>query len=136
MHRFEDWATADIVLIVESETLNELFSEAGMALENYMVSGISPKEEKRIELKGSDLKDLLYSWLNELIYLKDAEGFFFSKLNVVVEKNSQYVLKAVGYGERFDESRHESKHDVKSCTYHKLEIKKDDKWKAQVVLDI
>ncbi len=132
MYRFDDWATADAVIVVEEKSLEKLFETAGIALENLMVDGVDCKEKKEIHVSSNTVEGLMFSWLNELIYLKDAENFFFKSFDVKINGNE---LVAVGCGEKFN-SRMKSKHDVKSCTYHKLKIEKNDGWKAQIVVDL
>jgi len=143
MYEFKDWATADIVLIVEEDSLEKLFKTSGIALENYMVEGIKKKKSTKINISAQDLRELIFLWLNELIYIKDSKNLFFNDFDIEIKKNDEYKLTAVGYGEKFDQKRHDSKHDVKSCTYHKLEVRKINRknknyksWRAQVVLDI
>ncbi len=139
MYHFEDWSTADVAVIVRENSLNKLFKTAAKVLENYMVGGIEKKFEKKFELSAKDLRELLFLWLNELIYEKDSKNMFFKdfKVKIIEDKSTgKYKLNAIGYGEKFDKKKHEPRHDVKSCTYHKLEVKKKNEWTAQVVLDI
>ena len=136
MYKFDDWATADAAVEVESDTLNGLFEECGVALERFMAGNVKCTEHKTIKVSSKTLEGLLFSWLNELIYLKDAENFFFASFNVNVSKNDDgYELTADGCGQAFS-SEMSSLHDVKSCTYHKLKVVHNVKWSATFVLDV
>ncbi len=139
MKKFEylDITTADVAFLAYGKSLNELFENAALAMFEVMVdtTKIEPKEKKIIEVEGDDLKSLLFNWLNELLYYFGAEGLVFSKFEVQVDEKN-YKLKAFCYGEHFDPEKHEGKTEVKACTMHKMEIEKNDVWKAQVILDV
>ncbi len=71
----EDIATADAAFEVEGITLEELFRDAAMAtFEITADTGtVKPQVSREIELKSEDVGNLLFDWLSELVYLKDAE---------------------------------------------------------------
>ena len=90
---------------------------------------------KYIILQARDLKALMFDWLSELIYYIDSENLALVKFDIKVdEKNLKLEGKA--WGEKLDPDRHETRTHVKACTYHKMEIKKNRAWTAQVILDI
>lgn len=132
--------TADIKIQVEGETLNEVFERAAYALMDTTVDigRVEPKEEVQIEVTGSDLQELLYNFLEELIVLIDADSMVFSKFNVnILEGEDGYRLKARVWGERLDLEKHNPKIHIKAITYHEMEIRKvDGKYIAIYVLDI
>ena len=91
---------------------------------------------KKVELKNQNVETLLYDFLSELVYFKDAELLLFSRIKVEVTKNKIYNLKAVLHGEKLNK-KHSQKVDVKAVTFHKFEIKKRAKdYIARVILDI
>ena len=50
-----------------------------------------------------------------------------------------YLIKLFDCPEQDNEindQKHNLKGDVKSCTYHKMEIKEDNGWTGQVIVDI
>jgi SHS2 domain-containing protein len=74
-------------------------------------------------------------WLNELIYLFDAEHILFRRFDIESLSNNQ--LKATCYGENIDPLRHKIKLGVKAATYHMLKIDKDsDGYKVQIIFDV
>lgn len=89
-----------------------------------------------MSVDGTDVQSLLFNWLNELLVFVDGENLAFSEFDVKIdEKNLK--LKAVCWGERIDREKHETRTEVKSCTYHQMKIEKTKTmWKAQVILDI
>ena len=130
--------TADIMFEAYGNSLNKLFENAALATEITMVNlrQIKPRIKKEINLENEDLENLLFDFLAELIYLKDAELLLFSKAKIKIEKKEKYKLKALLGGEKLT-NKHDQKVDVKAVTYHKFEIKKlNNKYVAKVILDI
>lgn len=130
--------TADIMFEAYGSSLNELFENSALATEETMVNlkQIKPKIKKEINLENENIENLLFDFLGELIYFKDAELLLFSKIKVIIKKDKLYKLKAVLEGEKLT-NKHEQKVDVKAVTYHKFEIKKvKNNFVARVILDI
>lgn len=139
-YRFlEDIATGDAAFEAKGRTLEELFVEAAVATFEVMVDtmGVEAKITREVELKNEAVDGLLFDWLSELVYLKDAEAVLFSKFNVNIKKNDAYDLKAMVSGENINQQRHILRSDVKAITYHMFEVKKTgENWTARVILDI
>ncbi len=132
--------TADVLFEAGGKNLGELFEAAGLATEETQVDlkGVGQKVEKSLELENKNLDMLLFDFLQELIFLKDAELLLFSWIKVSVkEGKGKYTLKAELKGEKIDPNKHELKVDVKAVTLHRFEVKKTPKgWFARVILDI
>lgn len=139
MKKFEfvDITTADVCFLAYGKDLNELFANAALAMFEVMVNTkqIEPKIEKKVKVEGNDLQSLMFNWLNELLVFVDAENLAFSQFDVVVDEKKM-KLEAVCKGEEINREKHETKTHVKAATYHKMEIKKNEEWKAQVIVDI
>lgn len=130
--------TADLGLRLKANTLPEVFVEAGHALFELLIENseaILPTVTRTVQLKQSDLSLLLFDWLNELLYLFDAERLLFSRFTVSVVDG---ILSATISGEPLNEARHLLDHEVKAITYHqlKLETNSDGTWLGEVILDI
>ena len=135
----DDIATADVAIESRGDTLEELFSASAMATFEVMTdtSGIQPKIKKVLHLKNSAIDGLLFDWLAEIIYLKDAEFMFFGKYNIKITKNRNYQLDAEILGEEINQSEHDLRCDVKAITLHLFEVyEKGGKWISRFVLDI
>lgn len=128
--------TADIGIIAYGADLKQLFSNAALALFSLVTDTESIREKLRRDLKiiSEDEDSLLVEWLNELIYLFDAEHILFNRFDI--ERLANGCLKAACYGENVDPLRHKIKVGVKAATYHMLKIDKDDGYKVQVIFDI
>ncbi|VVB86080.1 Protein archease [uncultured archaeon] len=135
----EDVATADAAFEVEGRNLEELYRDAAIDTFQVMVDTktVEPAATREIELKNESVEGLLFDWLSELVYLKDAEAVLFSRFEVTVRKNEAYELRARVSGENINQEKHMLRSDVKAVTYHLYEVKKTGKaWTARVVLDI
>lgn len=135
----ENVATADLAFEAEAPTLEKLFEEGAKAVTDAMVAikGIKPRTKKTVRLVESSVERLFYNWLEELVFMKDAELLLFSRFNVKIrEEGGKYHLEALAYGEKL-KARHEQKIDVKAITLHMFEVKKKGSgWFARVVVDI
>lgn len=134
----EELASADFIFDAYGSDLNELFAACATACFYAMTDPekVRPVKEYALEANGDGIEDLLFSFISELIYLKDIDKVFFSVFNVDIAPD-QKSLKAVVAGEPIDYNRHTIKTDVKAATYHDLEIKKTaDGFKTRMILDL
>jgi SHS2 domain-containing protein len=134
----EDVAIADAAFEAYGNTLEELFESCALATFEVMVGtgGVKQRRKEKIEVNDLNLEDLLFDFLSELIYLKDTHKIFFSRFDLSIVQNKEYLLAGTLWGDDIDYSRQEIRQDVKAVTYHLLEVKKtDDGWKARVILD-
>ena len=128
--------TADVGIIAYGADMNEAFANAAKALFS-LITDLDDVEEvmhRDIELTAPDQESLLVEWLNELIYIFDAENIIFKRFDITQLSNTH--LKARSYGHKVDSSRHKLKTGVKAATYHMLKIDKSSGGKVQVLFDI
>ena len=140
-HYLEDIGTADIAFEATGRDLAELFSDAADATMNVMIDNldaIEPRETRHIELSSDDIEMLLFDFLQELIYFKDAARLLLRVRDVrIEERDEKYSLKAETAGEPLDAARHHQRADVKAVTLHDFSVEKENAgWKARVLLDI
>jgi SHS2 domain-containing protein len=132
--------TADVKFRAWGHSLEEMLSNAALALFNSMIdtNTVRAKESWTVELSGPDIERLAYDWLSELIFLFETEFAVFSKFDVKLhqDQDGQWTLQATIGGEKIDSSRHAFDNEVKAVTLHKFEVKKNDLWCIQVVLDV
>jgi SHS2 domain-containing protein len=140
-HYLEDIGTADIAFEATGRDLPELFTSAANATMNVMIENldtIEPREMRRIELKNDEIDMLLFDFLQELIYFKDAERLLLRVREIRIDKrNGVYSLSATTMGEPLDAARHQQRADVKAVTLHGFRVEKiEGAWKAAAILDI
>jgi len=137
----EEIGTADIAFEAIGRDLPELFRDAADATMNVMIDNldaIEPRETRNIELSNEKIDMLLFDFLQELIYFKDAERLLLRTREVRIdERDQKCFLKAEAAGELLDAARHHQRADVKAVTLHDFSVEKEDGgWKARVLLDI
>ena len=140
-YTFLENVTADIAFQAEEESLEALFRTCGDAVTNTMVEDLNTLrflEIRTIELSHEQLDLLLFDFLQEFIYFKDAEQLLLRASQLSISKeNSHYRLKALLRGEALDPPRHEQRIDVKAVTLHQFRLEKvSNGWMAHVILDI
>jgi SHS2 domain-containing protein len=128
--------TADIGFEAFGQTREEALANGTTALLSIITDpdAVSPTDERDIEINADDWEQLAVRYLNEVLYLVDAESFLPSR--VQLRCKSGYVLTARLYGETRNE-RHEMRTDVKAVTYHQLRFTEAaDGYRLRVFVDI
>ena len=141
-YRFLDnIAIADVAFEATGKNREELFISAADALLNVMVD--DPATVRLIErvefgLEDKELDMLLFNFLNELVFFKDARQLLLRVSAVEFRRSGGlFLLSAEAGGERPDPARHPLVVDVKAVTLHRFRVEKMiHGWRAEVVLDI
>lgn len=133
--------TADVKFAVKNETIKGMFADSALALNEIIKrdldENVKSRIEKSFEINGNDLESLLRGFLEEFLYLLDAEDFLMSEIdeNYIEVDEKNFKLNAVIKGDRA--SNYKFTNDVKAVTYNEMFVKFDkNKWQCQVVLDV
>lgn len=142
----EDVALADSAFEASGDSPSELFVAAAQAVIETMVdpATVSTSWRREIVRQAPELASLLFDWLSDIVYLKDAEGVVFRQATAVVTEHRPHggwKLRGVLTGEPIGPGRHELRSDVKAVTKHLYEVRREgdhegERWTARVVLDI
>jgi len=137
----EDVAIADVAFEAWAATLEELFKAAADATVNLMVadlSTITSHEQRTIELEDESLDLLLFNFLQELIFYKDAQKLLLRVGEIQIERtNGSFKLRAEAHGEELNPAKHELGVDVKAVTLHCFQVQETPEgWQANVILDV
>jgi SHS2 domain-containing protein len=137
----DEEATADVAFEAWNTEMAEVFKDAGNALTNVMIENteaIEAKEKRYIELENENLDLLLYNFLEQIVYYKDAEQLLLLVSSVEVTKaGNGWHLNGLAQGEPLDPARHHQMVDVKAVTLHHFSLTQSgDEWRAHVILDI
>lgn len=141
-YRFlEDVAIADVAFEANGKTLAELFSNAALAVTNTMVKDVAtvePRLVKKIDLEADDPEMLLYRFLQELVFYKDAELLLFSGYDLDIKQEiGKWRLNATVRGEELSPEKHGLGADVKAVSLHNFRVwKTAEGWRADVILDV
>lgn len=140
------------------ETVEEAFGNAALACASLMWDWekVGRRIEHRVEVRGHDLEQLLYKFLEEILYLLDTRNFLLGAVEdlTIVEEESPaedlseqerdeaceippaYHLTARFLGDS-DPARAELHGDVKAITYNEMKIERScGSWTVQVVVDM
>jgi SHS2 domain-containing protein len=134
----EDISSADYVFDAWGEGLEDLFCVCALACFSAMTdpSRVEPATIRKFEVSAENVDDLLYNFIAELIFIKDAEKLFLSHFETEIGQD-QRSLKAVVAGEPIDYNKHVIRTDVKAVTYHGLQIRKEDRrFTVRMILDL
>lgn len=133
---------ADVIVVARGRSLEEAFEQAAIGVYEIVTdtSRVEPREERRIEEEGDDLEQLLYRWIESLLYYTDSEGLVFSRFKVESiepREDGGFTLRARAWGEPMDPSRHPPRTTVKAVTYSMMEVVRENGcWRVQFVVDI
>jgi riboflavin kinase/FMN adenylyltransferase len=134
--------TADRALQVWGQELPDLF--AGAARGMYSLMGDLGQDSPvpttwcQVSLSAMDRETLLVDWLNELLYLTEAEGVLF--VSFQIESLTETALKARAGGFRPRAGAGHglvTKADIKATTFHNLQIVPDEAgWSTVITFDV
>jgi len=129
--------TADLGLRVRAPDLDTLFREAAEGFFSLLVDGGPPggeAREFRFELEATRHDDLLFDWLNELLFTFDTTGCLLGAFEVSVRGRR---LQASARGAPPEPSERGRLREVKAITYHGLKVEPSEGgWLAEVIVDI
>ena len=128
----------DAIIEVTADNLKEAFEIAGISVIDTILdsSKVEENSSKKLTVKGKDLKYLLYNWLEEMIILTITDGFAGKRILLEITKNDDYRINAEVFGELIDLKKHKFKVEIKSPTFHEMEIDEDNKVRMKYLLDL
>jgi SHS2 domain-containing protein len=132
---------ADVGVRGIGPTEAEAFRQAGLALFALVCSDpaeVGRDREQRVELHAESLEELLFDFLNELVFVLDVERLVAGELTVEIGRGDGGV-RLVGRirGETYDPERHGGTVDPKGATYTDLRVAREGgQWVAECVIDV
>lgn len=128
---------ADLKIKVRGSAREEIFENFALAVSEYLSRGRKIEKTRKIFrlISGEDRESLLRNFLDEIVYLLDAEDFVVSEAEVSFDDREFKTLKAVFYGD--DAGKHSDLDHVKAATYSEMRFRETSGgWEAQAVLDV
>jgi SHS2 domain-containing protein len=137
----EDASIADVAFRAWGADVEATFVAAAQATLNVMVedlAAVRPLVRRTVQLERESLDMLLFAFLNEIVYVKDAERLLLcaetARLEITPERCR---LTATASGEALDPARHATRVDVKAVTLHRFSLQETTLgWEAHVTLDV
>lgn len=128
--------TSDAKFKAYGNSFEECFSNAAEAMTKVITDPekVEAKMTKSVSISGKDLKQLLYNFLEELLFLLDAHQFLLHKVSAIkiTPKGDGYFLNATLSGDEVDD-KYELETGIKAITYMDMEVKENY---CVVVVDI
>jgi len=144
--------TADVGLEISAESIESLFIEAARGWKYCVIedSLTQASNERKIRLNATNPEDLMVQWLNELNFYLTVNEWILDDviqcriecddtaprpeaLNHTAEWSGDFLIS----GEPLDYEKHEICIEIKSVTYHQLEIQKQNNgYKTRIIFDI
>lgn len=128
--------TSDAKFKAYGKNFEECFMNAAEAMTKVMIDPekVENKLTKSIQVSGTDLKQLLYNFLEELLFLFDTQNFILNKVSGlnINPKGTGYLLTASLNGDNA-ESNYDLETGIKAVTYMDMEVKENY---CVVVVDI
>jgi SHS2 domain-containing protein len=128
--------SADVAIAAYGVDLKKAFANAALGMFSIMIDigKVKDTTSRDVEVTADDRKDLLVSWLNELLFVFEVEKMLFKRFDI--SALDETTLKARCYGEKIDPKRHKIKMEIKAATYHMIRIEEGDSVRVQVLFDI
>ncbi len=132
---FEDH-TADIMIVIESNSLLSFFNDLLEALWQIFLSKNEDQKQDFVEKKMEfqinfdNNEELVFNFLSKYVYLLEVERFVMKEVEKVeiFQKNALFLVK--GFWVKKIVSF------IKAPTYHNFEVDFDGYYKCRVVLDV
>ena len=136
-YRYLEHST-DAIIEVTAPDLTTAFEVAGKSVVETIIdsSKIEEKTMKHMSVVGKDLRYLLYNWLEEVIILTITDGFAAKQISVKIENNHEYRIRAELWGEEIDIKKHGFKVEIKSPTFHEMDIQEGEQTTLRYLLDL
>ena len=133
----EDIAIADVAFEATGKNLSELFESAAKATIESMANPktVKQKIKKTIKKKAKNIDNLLFEFLEEIIFIKDKDALVFHGIKAKVDEK-KITVQATITGDKIQPEKQELRQDVKAVTMHYYKVEKNKHWKANVVLDV
>lgn len=132
---------ADVQVHSWGPNFSDALEQSCLALFDIMFdrSGFGDSEEMSISVKGSDIQNLVYSFLDEFLFKFDVDDFVVNKVKITKCDLENFVIEATANGECFDMDKHSNfrRTEVKAVTYASMKVEqKDGKWEIYVIFDL
>lgn len=136
----DDIALADLAFEAEGDSVEELFRAATQALLETLAdpATVTVTWKRQVTKVEDNPSDLLFEWLSDIVYWKDAAGVVFNDAELSVrQEGSTWSLAAVLRGASVDPTTQRLHNDVKGITKHLYKVKREGaRWYTRVVVDV
>ena len=126
--------TADVQLHSWGNDIVDALGQLAVAMFGYMTSlqsievdeHTSTEVASNIVARGHDMNSLVYSFLDEWLFLFHDTGFIAREVEVFGFDRESFVIQSRGWGEIFRVDKHPQGTEVKAITYSNMQIQEED----------
>ena len=133
-----DHAT-DALVEVYADTMDGALEDAVYAAVDIMLDRerVDMVETRRISVESDTIHDMLYGWLEEIIYQTVTEGFAVRRAGVSYACTAgRHTVSASLEGEPLDIRRHRFRVEIKAPTYHEMSITRNGGTRMRFLMDL
>lgn len=127
----------DAVVEVDAETMEDAFAEAARAAIAITLDPDKVEQTHTMEFsaEGRDTDYLLFSWLEEIVFVMITRGFAIGRLEFDMDR-AACRIRAVAHGEPLDIAKHGFKVEIKAPTFHDMQIRQGERTYMRFLLDL
>ena len=133
-----DHAT-DALVEVRADSMHHALEDAAYAAIDIMLDRerVGPAEIRRVSVESDTIHDMLYGWLEEIIYQTVTEGFAVRAVGVsYLHEAGRHAVRAQLDGEPLDVRRHRFRVEIKAPTYHEMSISQNGCTSMRFLMDL
>ncbi len=132
--------TADVGIEVEAQSLQDLFEESAYGMFSIICENLDEVECKEYvegSVQGEDLNELMYNFLENLLFLFETKLILLKDVQVKIHEGKVWTLEFKACGEPVKKGKHRIATGIKSPTYHQMKVGKNDgKYIARIIFDV
>ena len=114
------------------------FAQAALAMTAVVtdIALVNAREHVVVECEASEMDDLLFDWLDAIVFEMSTRKMLFSRFDVDIDGSH---LRARLFGEPVDREKHEPAVEIKGPTQTELQVVHDaesGEWTSQCIVDV
>lgn len=133
-----DHAT-DALVEVRADSMHRALEDAAYAAIDIMLDRerVGLAEIRRVSVESDTIHDMLYGWLEEIIYQTVTEGFAARAVRVsYLHEAGRHIVRARLEGEPLNVRQHRFRVEIKAPTYHEMSISQNGCTSMRFLMDL
>jgi len=125
LHQYEYMDhTADVILHSWGVSMEEAIAQVCECYFSYMtdLEKLEMKTSFEVEAEGRDILDMLYHLLDEFLFHFGTNFIMCRRVEVISFDKANLKIRARGYGDKFDLSKHTQGTEIKAITMHQMKV--------------
>jgi len=133
----EEKNIADVLIEAYGKNEQELFQNIVQAFTSIItdLENLKAKEKLSFKVKANEFAEIIFNFVEKLIYFKDVKALLFKRGKFVLKRNNELLLVVDLFGEKISDKM-PIKIDVKALAHHKFKVEKNKCYKTTMVFDV